>query len=136
MRSQTLIAAALVLAACGTTATPTQDTSVADNGNDCAVITAVLRDHYGFGTEKPAPPVRLVSGFQPRCDWDRMGVTLAEPDSYRGLTFDRPKYTRSGSTIETSLVYGPLAGSGYVCSLRSGFAGWTVVGECQMTWVS
>ncbi len=52
-----IAAAALSLAACGTTAGPgpVQSTQTAD-GNDCAVIAAVAKQHYQFGPNNVPPP--------------------------------------------------------------------------------
>lgn len=137
MRSvSVLIAATALLGACAPPPFGPGGSPVTGSGDDCEVIAAVLTEHYEFGPANPPPPVRFFPGYEPRCDWARLGVTLAEADAQRGLAFGRPKYSSQGAVVETSLIHGPLAGAGYVCRLRSGFAGWTVAGECEMAWIS
>lgn len=150
MRSIVLSAvAAMALTACGTTAAPTPDTPIADNGNDCAVIAAVAKEHYRFNaTDRLPPPLWLDgegSGWAPRCDWSRYGLSF--PRTYvpgapsqpgvptQWVSFKRPRYDGQGAVIESGIMHGPLAGMGIECRVRSGFAGWTAT-ECKSTWIS
>ncbi|HEV2082190.1 MAG TPA: hypothetical protein VGR32_07015 [Brevundimonas sp.] len=142
-------AAALALGSCATP--PTSEVPVTD-GNDCAVIAAVAREHYGFNaTDRLPPPLWLGDGrgWSPVCDWSRHGLVF--PDTYdphrpypeeggalprdRWVSFRRPKYDGQGATIESSVVWGPLMGEGVRCRVRSGFAGWTVE-RCEQDWIS
>jgi hypothetical protein len=116
------------------------------NGNDCAVIAAIAREHYRFGPDNPPPPLRFEGDYRPRCDWRRYGLAFQpfDPDAsgdprqrVRWVSFDRPVYDGRGATVATGILHGPLAGMGYECRVISGFAGWTVPeGSCRNTWVS
>jgi len=150
-KTHALLAAALTLSACaadppGPGGPPSPP--MADNGNDCAVIAAVAREHYRFGPDNVAPPLWLDdegSGWAPRCDWSRYGVSFPRvhmpgvnrPASQpvQWVSFKRPRYDGRGAMIETGILHGPLAGMGSECRVISGFAGWTV-GECKGTWIS
>ena len=136
--------AALTLSACETL--PEPDGPVTGDGNDCAVIAAVAKEHYRFGTDNPPPPIRFEGDYSPRCDWSRFGLafTSDDPDApgdpserVRWVSFERPVYDGRGATVATGIMHGPLAGMGYECRVISGFAGWTVPeGSCRNTWVS
>lgn len=143
-------AAALVVGATPTHAASPGQGEMA-NADDCAVIAAVAREHYQFGPDNVAPPLRLdsdVSGWTPSCDWSRYGVSFPEiygdtPDRpedegrprIQWVEFKRPHYDGEGAVIEAGIVQGPRAGIGVVCRVRSGVAGWTV-SECRNTWIS
>lgn len=147
MRAVILLAgvAALTLSACETMPEP-GGPRVVDNGNDCAVIAAVAKEHYRFGPDNPPLPIRFEGDYHPRCDWSRYGLDFTEydPDApgdprerVRWVSFDRPVYDGRGATVATGILHGPLAGMGYECRVISGFAGWTVPeGSCRNTWVS
>ena len=141
---------AIALSGCGTTAAPGPDAGpVADNGNDCAVIAAVAKEHYRFNASDIVPPPLWLdgegSGWAPRCDWGRYGLsfpTTYDPNAQRQpgerirwVSFRKPRYDGQGALIEASIMHGPLAGMGVECRVRSGFAGWTV-SECNNTWIS
>lgn len=136
------LTAALAIAAC---ATPTETgTQTSSTGDDCAVIAAVAKEHYGFGPEKTLPLMRFEGGYRPSCDWGRQGLILPiydpelpdhAPDPDRWVSFQKPTYDGQGALIETSAMWGPWAGEGVRCRLRSGFAGWTVE-RCEQTWIS
>lgn len=146
-----LAAATLALAACAAPATPLPSPPgpIADSGNDCAVIAAVARDHYRFNTADNVPPPLWLddegSGWAPRCDWSRFGLTFPatyDPDRphrpgdrIQWVSFKQPRYDADGAVIETGILHGPLAGMGYECRVYSGFNGWTA-GECSNTWIS
>lgn len=121
------------------------------NGNDCAVIAAVAREHYQFGPDNVPPPLWLDaegSGWAPRCDWSRYGVDFprtydpdarpADPRRNAWVQFKRPRYDASGrvATLEAAIMHGPLAGMGVECTVRSGFAGWSLDGQCRNSWIS
>lgn len=146
MRAAALLAVAGLLGACATPA-PTGPGAPPPQGvsDDCAVIAAVAKEHYRFNdTDNRPPPIRFEDGYAPRCDWRRHGLAFEpyDPDRpgdprerVRWVSFDRPSYDSGGAMIRTGIMHGPLAGMGYECRVRSGFAGWTV-GECRNTWVS
>jgi hypothetical protein len=113
-----LLASTALVGGCATPMAPAPDgPPMADNGNDCAVIAAIAKEHYRFNTtDNRPPPIRFEGDFAPRCDWSRHGL---------------------GAVVETGIMHGPLAGMGYECRVISGFAGWTVPeGACRNTWVS
>lgn len=141
----------LLLAGCAATAPmpdPTGPVSVG-SGDDCAVIAAVAREHYGFNTTDALPPPLWLdgegSGWSPRCDWGRYGLRFPEthdpsrvPASgqpLRWVQFKQPRYDGQGAVIDSAIMHGPLAGNGIQCRVRSGFAGWTV-SDCRITWVN
>lgn len=141
------VASSLVLAACGTAAEPAPGGAAAD-GNDCAVIAAVAKEHYGFNAENPPPPLWLDAegaNWAPRCDWSRYGISFprihdpsqtGEPGRrVQWVSFKRPRYDGQGALVETGILHGPLNGRGGTCRVRSGFAGWTVA-SCEDTWIS
>jgi hypothetical protein len=153
MRVPIVALAACALSACATTADPAAPTPPAGghvtDGNDCAVIAAVAREHYRFNTTDNVPPPLWLDAegtdWAPRCDWSRYGLafpTTHDPDRphqpgqrVRWVSFKQPRYDGSGAIIETGILHGPLAGIGNECRIRSGFAGWTV-DECRSTWIS
>lgn len=139
----------LSLAACGATMEPGPDgstTTTVDNGNDCAVIVAVAKEHFRLGPDSPPMLVTFEQGFNPGCDWARHGLnftprrpdpTADQREDMRFVSFNRPRYDGQGALIAVGIAYGPLAGQGSECRVRSGFAGWTVAeGDCRATWVS
>lgn len=124
---------------------------MAQNGNDCAVIAAVAKGHYQFGPSNEPPPLWLDaegSGWAPRCDWGRYGVSFprtydpdarpADPRRNAYVQFKRPRYDADGrvATIDAAIVHGPLAGMGVECRVRSGVAGWSLDGQCRNSWIS
>lgn len=136
-----------VFAAVGSCATQAQPAAQEISANDCAVMAAVAKQHYKFGPDNPAPPLRGMSddGWKPQCDWSRYGLAFTDYNSapqsddprqrVRWVEFHQPRYDGQGATIETGIMHGPLAGMGYECRVRSGVAGWTV-SECKTAWVS
>ena len=136
------LTASVLLAGCATPMEPAPGPPpTAQGGDDCAVIAAVAKEHFQFGPDRPAPPVRFSGGYAPRCDWSRHGLAFTPwdrsgPDAgRRWVSFGKPRYDGEGAVIRVGIMHGPLAGQGSECRLRSGFAGWTV-GECRRTWVS
>ncbi|RZJ02758.1 MAG: hypothetical protein EON89_14160 [Brevundimonas sp.] len=143
------VASALSLAACAATMEPGPaggGPTTADNGNDCAVIVAVAKEHFRLGPESAPMQVSFEDGFDPGCDWARYGLNLTprraetstNPREIKPfVSFDRPRYDGQGAVIAVGIIHGPLAGQGSECRVRSGFAGWTVAeGDCKSTWVS
>jgi hypothetical protein len=145
-----MIASTALFSACATDpGAPGGPPPSADNGNDCAVIAAVAKEHYRFNaTDRLPPPLRLTDGdraWAPRCDWSRYGLrfpriydpaTRPEPGKpVQWVSFNKPTYDGRGATIESGILHGPLAGMGIRCTVVSGVAGWTVT-ECQNTWIS
>ena len=122
--------------------------SVEVSSNDCAVIAAVAKEHYKFGPDNPAPPLKGLgdAGWRPQCNWSKHGLSFADYNDaaanqadprqrLKWVTFQKPVYDGNGATVQTEIMHGPLAGMGYECRLHSGIAGWTV-GECKVSWVS
>ena len=146
------LALTLLMAGCATDPSgppPPPPGPVADNGNDCAVIAAVAKEHYQFNaTDRLPPPLWLDgegSGWSPRCDWSRYGLSFPttfdpddrpQPQRVQWVSFKQPRYDGMVAVIETGVLHGPLAGMGYECTVRSGFAGWSVEGRCRNTWIS
>jgi hypothetical protein len=133
-----------LVSGCATTPVPGD---LAQDGNDCAVIAAIAREHYRFGPENPPPPLKAgEDGWRPTCDWSRYGLAFQPFDpnapgdprqTQRWVSFERPTYDGRGAVVATGILHGPLAGMGYECRVISGFAGWTVPeGSCRNTWVS
>ncbi len=143
-----LLASTALLGACATPMEPGPGgPPTGGDGNDCAVIAAIAKEHYRFNaTDNRPPPIRFEGDFAPRCDWSRHGLAFQpwDPDAagdprqrMRWVSFARPVYDGRGAVVETGIMHGPLAGQGYECRVLSGFAGWTVPeGSCRRTWVS
>lgn len=144
-------ASALLAGACATTSLPEsqpgEPASVEADGNDCAVLAAIAKEHYKFGADNPPPPLKGLgdAGWRPQCDWSKHGLTFtdyndvpasADPrQRLKWVAFQKPVYDGRGAVVQTEIMHGPLAGMGYECRVFSGFAGWTV-GECKVSWVS
>jgi hypothetical protein len=121
--------------------------SVPLGGDDCAVMVAIAKEHYRFGSDNPPPPLKGLgeAGWRPQCDWSRFGLAFADYNDFasspeprerlRYVEFQQPRYDGGGALVKTAIMHGPLAGMGYECRVRSGFAGWTVE-ECRVDWVS
>ena len=141
----------LVLAACATPSPASPDQARAD-GNDCAVIAAVAREHYRFNMTDNVPPPLWLDGegadWKPACDWTRYDLVFPQtydPDApapiedgrprVQWVSFEPPRYDGQGAMIEAGILHGPLAGMGVGRRVRSGVAGWTVQ-ECRNTWIS
>jgi hypothetical protein len=140
---RTIILSALALGACQAA----RPASVEAGGNDCAVMAAIAKEHYKFGPDNKPPPLRGMGepGWRPECDWPKYGLEFsdyndvpqtADPrERMKWIEFKQPRYDGQGALVDTGIMYGPLAGVGYECRVRSGVAGWTV-GECRQTWIS
>ncbi len=143
-----LLASTALLGACATPMEPGPDgPPTGGDGNDCAVIAAIAKEHYRFNDTDNRPlPIRFEGDYAPRCDWSRYGLAFTpyDPDApgdprerVRWVSFARPVYDGRGAVVATGIMHGPLAGMGYECRVISGFAGWTVPeGSCRNTWVS
>lgn len=138
-----LIVSAALLGGCATPVEPAPESPMVQDGNDCAVIAAVAKEHFRFGPDNPPPPVRFTSEYEPQCDWSRYGLAFTPYDESAPsggrvrpwVRFHQPRYNSQGALIEVGIMHGRLAGQGSECRVRSGFAGWTVT-ECRRTWVS
>lgn len=137
-----VVASAALLSACATDPGGPGTSTVADNGNDCAVIAAVLRDHYRFNTtDNPAPTLWLTGeDWRPQCDWGRYHVALGEvrygsPQATMGwVSVQQPRYDGEGAVVHSGQRSGARVGGGVECRVRSGFAGWTAT-DCTPTWI-
>jgi hypothetical protein len=107
------------------------------NDNDCGVIAAVAKQHFRFGPDKPAPPLKIADGYVPKCAWESMGLAFTPwvEGGREFVSFQQPAYDSGGATINVSRVNGPLAGAGWTCRVRSGVAGWTLE-RCDAVWMS
>ncbi|HVY02620.1 MAG TPA: hypothetical protein VG983_03100 [Caulobacterales bacterium] len=140
--------AASSLAACATPSAPAAS-HVAADARDCAVMAAVLTQHYKIAE---GSPLHLQRGdpndpeaYRITCDFKAVGAPIEDYDyerpstvqNFQGwLNFAPPSYpTLTTAIIETGSLLGPLAGSGQKCTLHKGDGGWTV-DECKMTWIS
>ncbi|MEZ5939144.1 MAG: hypothetical protein R3C52_13155 [Hyphomonadaceae bacterium] len=104
--------------------------------NDCAVIAAVAKQHYQFGPDTPPPPLRGENGYAPACDWKTFDLAFTPwTDGLRYVAFAMPVYDAEGATVETSIMHGPLAGTGYSCRLALSVDGWRV-SACTQAWVN
>ena len=80
-----LLASTALLGGCATPMAPGPDgPPMAADGNDCAVIAAIAKEHYRFNTtDNRPPPIKFDGDFAPRCDWSRYGLafTAYNPDA-------------------------------------------------------
>ena len=138
MKTVLPLCAAVALSGCATT--PALDSQAAvGNGDDCAVVAAILREHFGFGPSQQSEPLVFVEGLSEKtCSWAQHG--LASPPFYDPETalwapryvvhISQPRYDGAGALVETGRRMGNRSTS-WQCRVHSGFAGWTV-GECQL----
>jgi hypothetical protein len=148
MRVVAVVAVAIALSGCAAAPSPEPGPGASADGNDCAVIAAIAKEHYRFNaTDNRPPPLWLDaegSDWAPRCDWSRYGVSFpstydprdrSRPEQVSWVSFKRPRYDGQGALVETGILHGPLNGRGGTCRVRSGFAGWTVT-SCEDSWIS
>jgi hypothetical protein len=143
------LAALAWLGACATSAGPPAAANASD-ARDCAVMSAVLKQHYKIEPGSRLHIQRGDPGARPdypiTCDFKAAGIAIEDYDYGRKATsredfqgwvsFSRPHYPAATSAIvETGYLLGPLAGAGRTCTLRRAGAGW-IVETCEMTWVS
>lgn len=150
MRFSILIAA-FALSACATK-TPVNE-SVSD-ARDCAVMTAVLKQHYKVeaGTRfridrNNGPRNADEKVFSITCDFKQAGVPIedydhalpsAPPPGFQSwIKFPaKPTYVDANyAEVDAGYLLGPLAGAGVKCSLAREATGWRVR-ECKNTWIS
>ena len=147
-----LLIAALAISACATAAPAANETR--SDARDCAVITAVLKQHYKIeaGTRysidrNDGPMAPSETRFRITCDFKGAGVPIedydhnrapAPPPNFQSWIKFPAKPTYSDAThaeIDAGYLLGPLAGAGVRCGLTREGAAWRV-GECKMTWIS
>jgi hypothetical protein len=144
----TMAAAGLALSAC--TTTPAESAANVSNGRDCAVMTAVLKQHHKI---EPGSRLKLQRGdpkqpdaYHITCDFKAAGIPIEDYDydfvstgreNFQGwINFAKPTYPQPTlAVVETGYLIGPLAGAGFRCTVRSGVAGWTVE-KCEQAWIS
>lgn len=143
-----LIALALALSGCATA----QTTGGVASTRDCAVIGAVLTQHYQIKSDTPyrldrgngpsAPdekPFRIACQFAdiPIQDYDHNRPPTPPPNFQSWIKFPtRPIYPDPNTAIvEAGSLLGPLAGSGVKCTLKRESEAWRVQ-DCSMTWIS
>jgi hypothetical protein len=149
MRS--VLIAAFALMGCAT-APPSNETR--SDARDCAVITAMLKQHYKIeaGTRfrvdrNDGPMSPDDKRFRITCDFKVAGVPIEDYDHNRApapppnfqswIKFPaRPTYAdATHAEIDAGYLLGPLAGAGVRCGLTREGADWRV-GECKMSWIS
>lgn len=129
----------LLVSAC--TTTPTEHGVLGEevHSNDCAVIEAVVKGHWGNGRwlsdTSTQPKVRFVGDFSPVCDWHLMGVRLADSDTSEVLEFLSPKYENGTAKVVTVLLRTNFMVQ-FDCSVRSDGNGWRLEESCRMGWIS
>ncbi len=148
---RTLLITLFALAGCAT-AQATNETH--SDARDCAVMTAVLRQHYKIQAGTPyridrnnGPMAPSDTRFRITCDFKAAGVPIedydhskapAPPPNFQSwIKFPaKPVYAdASHAGIDAGYLLGPLAGAGVRCSLTRGGSQWRV-GECKMMWIS
>jgi hypothetical protein len=146
-----LLAAAFALTGC---ATPGAAKESRSDARDCAVMTAMLKQHYKIETgtrfrinRNDGPRAKDEKTFRITCDFKAAGVPIddfdhnrpsAPPPNFQSwIAFpSKPTYTdATHAEIDAGYLLGPLAGAGVRCSLTRDGAGWRV-GECKNTWIS
>jgi hypothetical protein len=134
------VMASSLLSACATVPMPGDMTQ---DGNDCAVIAAVAKEHCRFNSDRPQP-IRFEGDYRPICDWSGYGLAFVpfEPDGLPPrrdwvgwVSFSRPSYDGQEAVVESAIAAGINAGKGVRCRLHFGFAGWTL-SDCQVVWES
>jgi hypothetical protein len=147
MRHVFLIAV-MALSAC---AAAGKMTSAADT-RDCAVIEAVLKQHYQIKADTPyrldrgdGPKAKDEKTFRIACafpdipikDFDHNRPSAPPPNFQSWIKFPtRPTYPNaSTAVVEAGSLLGPLAGSGVKCTLNRAGNAWRVQ-KCDMTWIS
>jgi hypothetical protein len=135
MKTAVALSAALALSACASASVPPY---VAEEGFDCGVIAAVLRQKYGFGeTRRHEPFVSLDSALPRDCDWSQYNMappTLYEPSEFpwaprSALHISRPRYFSGGAVVETSERRGSHVWVQHYELTLSGVMGWIVLPE-------
>ena len=124
MKTVLALCAAVALSGCATTPAP-EAPSNGGTGDDCAVIAAVAKEHYGFNTtDRRPPPVKFDPGFDPQCDWSHFGLAFEPYDEQAGgdprerqkwVSFGRPIYDGRGASIRSVLFGWTSQSGGHVC---------------------
>jgi hypothetical protein len=148
---RTLLLATLLLAGCAGAALSKEARS---DARDCAVMTAVLKQHYKIESNTRFHIDRndgdVAPGdkrFRVTCNFKKAGVPIedydhkrpsAPPPNFQSWIIFPAKPTYVDAThaeIDAGYLLGPLAGAGVRCSLTREGADWRV-GECKNTWIS
>jgi hypothetical protein len=145
-----LIPIVFVLAACAAQGGPAR--RAVANRADCAVIEAVLKQHYEIRADTPyrldrgdGPRANGERAFRIRCQfpdvpiksYDHNAPHTPPPNFQAWIKFPAaPTYPDKGvAIIEAGSLLGPLAGSGVKCTLKRAGDAWHVE-KCGMTWIS
>jgi hypothetical protein len=146
-----MIAASSALALSGCQTTPAEPTNAnVSDARDCAVMTAILKQHHKI---EAGTRYHIVRGnpnapeeFRVTCDFKAAGIPIEDYDFNRKSTvqdfqgridFDKPTYpTANTAKVAFGSLIGPLAGSGQECDLRRQGSDWVIDGKCRMTWIS
>ena len=150
MRVVSLLIAAIALTAC---ASPrAAGAGGVASAKDCAVISAVLTQHYKIDAETPyrldrgdGPKAKDEPRFLMRCSFTGIPVKIYDhnrpqtppPNFQAWIKFPtRPTYPDANSAeVDAGSLLGPLAGAGEHCTLKREGAEWRVQ-DCKMTWIS
>ncbi len=147
MKRLILVAALTLTSACAA-----QRNAGAASAQDCAVIGAVLKQHYQIEANTPyrldrgdgpkakdEPRFRIACQFPdiPIKDYDHNRPQTPPPNFQSWIKFPaRPAYPdATTAVVEAGSLLGPLAGSGVKCTLKRNGRDWQIQ-KCDMTWIS
>jgi hypothetical protein len=129
---------AVLAVACGSTPEEEAPAPPEFTLNDCALISAIGRDHYKLAAEGPLMRLRLNGEglpWKPGCDWKALGFNVIEdtgPESraaMRGfgeVSFDRPRYDVEGALVRTSITPPNATITKVLCRLQRNEQVWMV----------
>jgi hypothetical protein len=146
MNRLAFLALPLLLAACASKPPPPPPVE-SSAINDCALLSAIGREHYSLTRDDPPLRVKLNGedlAWTPSCDWQAMGFNLvpapagATPttgaDASMGLVeFSRPHYDSGGALVRVSIARAPAALTKEQCRVQpvgGASDGWKVT-ECK-----
>lgn len=133
-----LLLAPLALAACSSQ--PKTAPIVATSAiNDCALISAISREHFRFTRNDPPRRIKLNGEdlrWAPGCNWTAMGFNLVEGAAAASDTtlaqveFFRPHYDSQGAEVRVALAPPSGAEVKELCRLKASGESWEVT-KCE-----